>query len=84
MSVAVIGAIAIGQWPEAAMVLFLFAVAEKLEDMSLTRAGEAVKSLMALAPETAWIQREGNGLKCPWPRWRWVPAYACAQESGCR
>lgn len=65
MSVAVIGAIAIGQWPEAAMVLFLFAVAEKLEDMSLTRAGEAVKSLMALAPETAWIQREGNWVEVP-------------------
>ncbi|QND86665.1 Copper-translocating P-type ATPase [Chromobacterium vaccinii] len=55
MSVAVIGAMLIGQWPEAAMVLFLFAIAERLEAMSLARAGEAVRALMALAPETAWV-----------------------------
>ncbi|XLM21537.1 cation-transporting P-type ATPase, partial [Chromobacterium piscinae] len=55
MSVAVIGAMLIGQWPEAAMVLFLFAIAERLEAMSLSRAGEAVRALMALAPETAWV-----------------------------
>ncbi|MGL4857284.1 heavy metal translocating P-type ATPase, partial [Plesiomonas sp.] len=40
--------------------LFLFAVAEKLEDMSLTRAGEAVKALMALAPETAWVRNSAE------------------------
>ncbi|WP_244986208.1 heavy metal translocating P-type ATPase [Chromobacterium violaceum] len=55
MSVAVIGAMLIGQWPEAAMVLFLFAIAERLEAMSLAKAGEAVRALMALAPETAWV-----------------------------
>ncbi|MGC0152528.1 heavy metal translocating P-type ATPase [Chromobacterium vaccinii] len=55
MSVAVMGAMLIGQWPEAAMVLFLFAIAERLEAMSLARAGEAVRALMALAPETAWV-----------------------------
>ncbi len=66
MSVAVIGAVAIGQWPEAAMVLFLFAIAEKLEAMSLARAGEAVRQLMALAPETAWLrQADGGWLETP-------------------
>ncbi|MBM2883044.1 cadmium-translocating P-type ATPase [Chromobacterium phragmitis] len=60
MSVAVIGAMLIGQWPEAAMVLFLFAIAERLEAMSLSRAGEAVRALMALAPETAWVA-DGTG-----------------------
>ncbi|MEO3960451.1 heavy metal translocating P-type ATPase, partial [Chromobacterium piscinae] len=60
MSVAVIGAMLIGQWPEAAMVLFLFAIAERLEAMSLARAGEAVRALMALAPETAWVA-DGTG-----------------------
>ncbi|WP_233201125.1 heavy metal translocating P-type ATPase [Chromobacterium alticapitis] len=66
MSVAVIGAMLIGQWPEAAMVLFLFAIAERLEAMSLSRAGEAVRALMALAPETAWVA-DGQG-------WRESPA----------
>ncbi|WP_167595309.1 heavy metal translocating P-type ATPase [Chromobacterium subtsugae] len=60
MSVAVIGAMLIGQWPEAAMVLFLFAIAERLEAMSLAKAGEAVRALMALAPETAWVAAAGG------------------------
>ena len=55
MSLAVGGAVLLGQWPEAAMVLFLFGVAEKLEGLSLARAGEAVRELMALAPATAWV-----------------------------
>jgi len=60
MTLAVGGALVIGQWPEAAMVLFLFSVAERLESMSLTRAGAAVRELMALAPQTAWVA-DGDG-----------------------
>jgi Cd2+/Zn2+-exporting ATPase len=56
MSVAVIGAIAIGQWPEAAMVIFLFAVAEEIEAMSLDRARNAIRTLMSIAPETAFVK----------------------------
>ena len=73
MSVAVIGAMLIGQWPEAAMVLFLFAIAERLEAMSLARAGEAVKALMSLAPETAWLQSGGEWWNDRPPRWRRAP-----------
>ncbi|WP_426078894.1 heavy metal translocating P-type ATPase [Janthinobacterium sp. PSPC3-1] len=56
MSLAVIGAIAIGQWPEAAMVIFLFAIAELIEGLSLNRARNAVHSLMQLAPDVATVQ----------------------------
>ena len=52
MSLAVIGAVLIGEWPEAAMVIFLFAVAETVEALSLTRARDAIRSLTTLAPET--------------------------------
>ncbi|MDN2696296.1 heavy metal translocating P-type ATPase [Janthinobacterium sp. SUN073] len=55
MSLAVFGAIAIGQWPEAAMVIFLFAIAELIEGLSLNRARNAVHSLMQLAPDTATV-----------------------------
>ena len=55
MSLAVIGAIAIGQWPEAAMVIFLFAIAELIEGLSLNRARNAVQSLMQLAPDVATV-----------------------------
>ena len=60
MSLAVAGAMLLGQWPEAAMVLFLFALSERLEAMSLARAGAAVRALMALKPEQAWVQ-QGEG-----------------------
>lgn len=56
MSLAVIGAVAIGQWPEAAMVVFLFAVAELIESLSLTRARNAVHSLLKLAPDLATVR----------------------------
>lgn len=60
MSLAVAGAVIIGKWPEAAMVVFLFAVAEAIEALSLERARNAIKSLTALAPETAEV-RVGDG-----------------------
>ena len=60
MSLAVFGAIAIGQWPEAAMVIFLFAIAELIEGLSLNRARNAVQSLMQLAPDTATVADAGG------------------------
>ncbi|MGV3617290.1 MAG: heavy metal translocating P-type ATPase [Fimbriimonas sp.] len=57
MSVAVVGAIAIGQWPEAAMVTFLFGVAEMIEAYSLDRARNAIRALMELSPETADVRQ---------------------------
>ena len=65
MSVAVIGAIAIGQWPEAAVVIWLFGVAELIEAMSLERARNAIRSLVALAPETASVRRDGGWVTVP-------------------
>jgi Cd2+/Zn2+-exporting ATPase len=56
MSLAVIGAMAIGQWPEAAMVVFLFAVAELIESLSLNRARNAVQGLLKLAPDNANVR----------------------------
>lgn len=56
MSLAVIGAAVIGQWPEAAVVIFLFALAEMIEALSLDRARNAIKGLMAMAPDTATVQ----------------------------
>ncbi|WP_235992747.1 heavy metal translocating P-type ATPase [Pseudomonas sp. B21128] len=59
MSLAVVGALVIGKWPEAAMVVFLFAIAEAIEALSLERARNAIKSLTALAPETAEVMIDG-------------------------
>ncbi len=56
MTVAVFGAVAIGQWPEAAVVIWLFGIAEMIEVVSLDRARNAIRSLMAHAPETAFVK----------------------------
>jgi len=60
MSLAVLGAMAIGEWPEAAVVIFLFALAEMIETLSLDHARNAIHGLMALTPETAWVQLAGG------------------------
>lgn len=55
MAVAVTGAFLIGQWPEAAMVMGLYALAELIEHRAADRARNAISGLMALAPEQAEV-----------------------------
>jgi Zn2+/Cd2+-exporting ATPase len=55
MSLAVIGALLLGQWDEAATVAFLFGLSEALEALSLERARRAVRALLEVAPETAEV-----------------------------
>ena len=74
MSVAVTGAFLIGQWPEAAMVMALYAIAELIEGRALDRARNAIKSLLDLTPETAEV-RQADG------DWKEVPATEVALET---
>ena len=71
MSVAVTGAFLIGRFPEAAMVMALYAVAEAIEARAVERARQAITSLMALAPDEAEI-RQSDG------RWQRLAARAAA------
>ena len=57
MGVAVTGAFLIGQWPEAAMVMALYAIAELIEARSVDRARNAIKGLLALTPDTAEVRQ---------------------------
>ena len=56
MAVAVTGAFAIGQWPEAAMVMALYALAERIEEAAVGRARHAIRALLALSPDQAEVQ----------------------------
>ena len=61
MALAVAGAIALGQWDEAATVAFLFGLSEALEGLSLERARRAVRSLLEITPDTAErIEADGH------------------------
>lgn len=59
MSLAVIGAAIIGQWPEAAVVIVLFTLAEMIESLSLDRARNAIAGLMAMTPDQATVLQDG-------------------------
>lgn len=67
MSVAVTGAFLIGEWPEAATVMALYSIAELIEARAVDRARNAIKSLLALAPEEAQVRRADGS-------WETVPS----------
>lgn len=65
MTVAVTGAFLLGQWPEAAMVMALYAIAELIEAKAVDRARNAIKGLLALAPDTAEVQQQAGWQTMP-------------------
>jgi Cd2+/Zn2+-exporting ATPase len=65
MMVAVAGAIALGEWSEAASVVFLFALAQVLESRAMERARGAIRALMNLAPAEALVHRNGIHVRVP-------------------
>jgi Zn2+/Cd2+-exporting ATPase len=65
MTVAVIGAVAIGEHAEGAAVAFLFSLSELLESWSVGRARRAIQALMQLAPDTALVKKDGKFKEVP-------------------
>ena len=57
VTVAVAGAIGLEQWAEGATVVFLFTLGETLESLTLARTRRSIQALMAMAPDTAQVQR---------------------------
>jgi Cd2+/Zn2+-exporting ATPase len=53
MSLAIVGALLLGQWDEAATVAFLYGLSEALERFSLERARRSIRALLELTPPTA-------------------------------
>jgi Cd2+/Zn2+-exporting ATPase len=60
MVVAVVGAMALGDWLEATTVVFLFSIAQWLEVRTMERARQAIRALIDLAPRDALVRRNGR------------------------
>jgi len=71
ITIAAVGAYAIGHLEEGAAVVFLFNIAEKLEDYAADRARRSIEALMELKPEVATIRSNGEEKVVPvgdvWP-----------------
>jgi len=61
--VAVAGALCLGKFGEAVTVLFLFAIAELLEELSEQRARDAIRELMKITPNEATVEKDGRQVK---------------------
>ena len=53
MSIATIGALTIGEYPEAVMVMFLYQIGEFLQDKAVEKSKNSISSLMNLRPDYA-------------------------------
>ncbi len=60
MVLAALGAAALGQWLEGAILLSLFSTSNALEHYSMNRTRDAVRALMDLTPPTARVERDGE------------------------
>ena len=70
MTVATLGAIAIGAAEEATVVIVLFAVGELLETVAAGRARAGIEALINLVPRTARIEEDGDVREVPVERLR--------------
>ena len=60
MTAAIVGASALGQWREAALVAALYSISEALEGYTIQRTRYAIRDLMDLVPPKARVLRDGN------------------------
>ena len=64
--IAVVAAFAIGEWFEGTLVLLLFTLGERIEDLAMDRSRETISSVAAVSPDTAWILDEhGESTEIP-------------------
>jgi len=65
MTVAIVGAAAIGEWSEGATVAFLFAFGNTLQSYTMDKTRRALRALMELAPPEALVRRDGREERLP-------------------
>lgn len=65
MVLAALGAALVGEWRDGAILLFLFSLSNVLQEYAIGRSRDAIRSLFALYPEEAHVQRGGQVVNVP-------------------
>jgi len=65
MTIATLGAFAIGEYPEAAAVMLFYRIGEAFQDAAVNRSMRSITSLMDLRPDYANVRRNGEVVKIP-------------------
>ena len=65
MTVGALAAGGLGEWGEAAMLVFLYSISEALEEFTESRTEGAIRALMDLAPKTVTLLRDGQQVQTP-------------------
>ncbi|MFS0718924.1 cation-translocating P-type ATPase [Arthrobacter sp. 1P04PC] len=65
MTIAAAGAVALGQFEEAAMLAFLYAISEGLEEYSMAKTRRGLRALLDLVPAEATVLRGGIEITVP-------------------
>ncbi|MCL4424860.1 MAG: heavy metal translocating P-type ATPase [Firmicutes bacterium] len=65
MTVAAVGAAAIGQWSEGAVVVMLFSLGNTLQAYTMDKTRQSIRALMELAPKEALVRRDGIEMRLP-------------------
>jgi Cu+-exporting ATPase len=65
MTLGIVGALAIGQYAAAAVIVFFMRLADFIEGYTTERSRQAIKELLKLAPETARVERDGREFEVP-------------------
>lgn len=63
MTIATVGAICIGEYPEAVMVMLLYQIGEKLQDNAVEKSKQSISSLMNIRPDYANVEINGELIK---------------------
>ncbi|MFB2771893.1 heavy metal translocating P-type ATPase [Pelatocladus sp. BLCC-F211] len=65
MTISVVGAVALGDWFEGALTVFLFSLGTTLQIFTFGRTRNAIRALMDLTPPTATVKRNGQEVTVP-------------------